>query len=773
MLVVIAIVAAALARPFSAAAQVERGELRVVITDPSGLPMPASGTLTSEAPQLYRAFTADAAGRFTLQNLPFGVYRLIVERPGFIPYSGVVEIHTAVPRTLRIELSLAAMATDVEVTSAPPLVDASRTGVTFSIGAPQIQEHLPAVPGRRVLDLVDAQPGWLMEANGVLHPRGSEYQTLFVVDGIPMDENRSPAFAPDLQEGDLQTLTVLTGNFPAEYGRKLGGVVEVTSGHDLQRGFHGSADGGGGSFGTGTASFTGAFGWARRALTVGGSAARTNRYLDPPSLDHLTNDGTLGGVTASYEDRPSDRDRIRLMWHRRGTRFHVPNDPLQEAAGQRQQRTGREDLAQASWTRVLGSRLVLNARGVGERIGATLDSNAASTPIVVSQDRSIARGYANASIAADLRRHQVKVGGDVVFAPVREALAYTIADPRFFEPGTLPAFWFADRRRDREQSWFAQDTMALGAFTASVGIRWDHYALVVTDSAFSPRLGLAWSAPGNNVVLRASYDRVFQTPAVENLLLASSPAVDVVGDAVRLPVRPSRGNFVEGGLTAGVGGKARLDATVYRRSLAQFADDDVFLNTGVSFPVAFDGATIRGLDAKLTLVPWGRVSAFASYSLLKGTARLPVVGGLFLGEEALAALEEEGDVPITQDQRHTLRGQLRVDITPRVWATAAFRYGSGLPVELEGEVDEADMAEQHDPAVLEQVDVARGRVRPNATIDGGLGVAVWRHGSRQATLRVEAANLADRLNVINFAGVFSGTAIGPGRSVTARLQVFF
>ena len=95
-----------------------------------------------------------------------------------------------------------------------------------------------------VLDLVDQQPGWLMEANGVLHPRGSEYQTLFVVDGIPMDENRSPAFAPDLQENAIQAMSVLTGNFPAGVRPEISGVVEVTTNRDIQEGFHGSVDAG-------------------------------------------------------------------------------------------------------------------------------------------------------------------------------------------------------------------------------------------------------------------------------------------------------------------------------------------------------------------------------------------------------------------------------------------------------------------------------------------------------------------------------------------------
>ena len=211
-LVLAAIAAVAVSLPARATAQVDRGVIQLRVTDATGLPLRSIGTISSEAPQFFRSFETDSVGSFVLENLPFGKYQLRLESNGFAPYSSIVEIRTAVPRTFRIELSVA-LTSAVEVTNEPPLVDVSRAGVVFSIGAPQIQAAMPSVPGRRLLDLVDAQPGWLMEANGVLHPRGSEYQTLFVVDGIPMDDNRSPAFAPDLQDSDLQAVHVLTGKF--------------------------------------------------------------------------------------------------------------------------------------------------------------------------------------------------------------------------------------------------------------------------------------------------------------------------------------------------------------------------------------------------------------------------------------------------------------------------------------------------------------------------------------------------------------------------------
>ena len=755
------------------AGQADIGELHLTVTDGAGFPVLASGTLASEAPQVRRTFTTDAEGRFTLGRVPFGVYLLTVEADGYGPSHLTIDVRSALPRQVPVHLALLPLHQELTVTADLPLVDVRRTGTSFTVAAPQLQSHLSAVPGRMVLDLVDQQPGWLMEANGVLHPRGSEYQTLFVVDGVQMDENRSPAFAPDLQENAIQAMSVLTGNFPAEYGRKLGGVVEVTTNRDIQEGFHGSVDAGAGSFGMASGAASVSHGWSGHALTVSASAARTDRYLDPPVVENYTNDGSLAGALAGYQVRPTDRDRLQFTWQHRQSEFGVPNEIVQEAAGQRQDNSGRDDALHGAWTRVVGSRSVFSTRGLIQHLSAGLRSNEASTPVIVEQDRSFTRGYLNASLAADLGRHQLKFGGDLVVTPVSEALAYRITDDDFFEEGTSETFQFADERTSNEQSLYVQDTIRRGRLTFSAGLRWDRYDFVVHENAFSPRVGIAW-APSDDVVLRASYDRVFQTPAVENLLLASSPDVDEVNpESARLPVEPSHGHFFEAGFTSAIGGVARLDMTAYRRTFINFADDDVFLNTGVSFPVAFAAADIAGLDAKLTLPTWRRTGGFVSYGLLKGTADLPVVGGLFIGDEALEELEATGTIPITQDQRHTFRAQARYDVTGRVWAAATIRYGSGLPVELDDDVDLEDLEEQYGEDILDQVDFEAGRVRPNLTLDLGLSAELWRTSTRRLTLRAEFANVTDRLNVINFAGIFSGTALAAPRSASVRMQYEF
>lgn len=758
-----------------ARAQLETGELRLSVVDPTRLALPSSGTVVSDASGVQRHFQTNDEGRFTFQRLPFGIYHLTVTHAGFTPASSLIEIRSSVPVELQVQLNVQPASTNIQVSGTGTLIDPHQSGVVYSVGTQQVREEQSPIPGRGILDLINMQPGWIFEANAVLHPRGSEYQTLFVIDGVPMDENRSPAFAPDVETGEVQSISILTANYPAEYGRKLGGVVEVTTSQDIQQGFHGSAEFGGGSFGTETGFLSGTYGWNRSALTLSVSGDHTERYLDPPVLGNFTNSAGLDGLTAAYDHEFSDSDRLHLYVRRMQTSFEVPNENLQEAAGQRQDRNSREDLGQAAWTHELSSDAVFHARAAVEDLSANLWSNPFSTPIIAFQQRGFRRSYLTANLAVHKRAHEIKIGGDAYYAPVTEALQYRITNPSYFDPGTPLKFNFFDHALDREQSLFAQDTMRFGNFTLSAGLRWDHYSLLVRENAWSPRLGVAWYWPKPDIVWHFSYDRVFLTPALENLLLASSPEVNSLDPLVlRLPVRPSTGNFYEVGFTKGIAGKLRVDASAYQRTFLNFADDDVFLNTGISFPIAFHNAEIHGIDLKLELPHWRSFSGFLSYSNMTGTAQLPVTGGLFLGDDAQGVLGVRTTFPISQDQRNTARARVRYQIHPRVWAAIEAEYGSGLPTDINAaEIDIPSLIAQYGPQIISRVNFSAGRVRPNFSLDASIGAELWRKEKQILRVQAEAENLTNRLNLINFAGLFSGTAVAPPRSGNVRLQYDF
>jgi hypothetical protein len=115
---------------------------------------------------------------------------------------------------------------------------------------------------------------------------------------------------------------------------------------------------------------------------------------------------------------------------------------------------------------------------------------------------------------------------------------------------------------------------------------------------------------------------------------------------------------------------------------------------------------------------------------------------------------------------------VRFQTTPRLWVALGAEYGSGLPADTDG-ADPAFLLAQYGPEILNEVNLARGRVKPNFALDAGAGFEVYRKEQRSAALQIQAANLTDRVNVINFASLFSGTAVGPPRSVSGRLKLTF
>ena len=225
-----ALIIAVLLWALPALAQSSTGELRLSVTDPAGLGLKSTVELLSQGNEYRQTFITNSQGKLDAKRLPYGIYQVQVRAQGFAQVSEAVEIRSALPLNRKIQLKLASVSESVEVTGADTLIDPYRPGSVNELGAQQIQNRLTALPGRGIQDLINSQPGWLYEGNAVLHPRGSEYQTQFVVDGIPLTDNRSPSFGPEAAEADdIQSLKIYTAGIPAEYGRKMGGVVEVNT----------------------------------------------------------------------------------------------------------------------------------------------------------------------------------------------------------------------------------------------------------------------------------------------------------------------------------------------------------------------------------------------------------------------------------------------------------------------------------------------------------------------------------------------------------------
>jgi outer membrane cobalamin receptor len=753
--------------------QSNSGELRIRVTDPSGLGVKSSVELVSEANQFQKTLTTDGLGDLVVKRIPFGVYRVQIDHPGFAVFQDSIEVRSAIPADYTAKLSIASANTSVVVNDADTLIDPHRTGAINHVGSDMIQERVSSLPGRSLQDLVNSQPGWLYEGNAVLHPRGSEYQTQVVVDGIPLTDNRSPSFGPEIEADDVQSMSIYTANFPAEYGRKMGGVVEVNTAHDAREGFHGQVVLSGASFETAGAFALGQYLWGKNTIAVSASGDMTGRYLNPVVPQNFTNRGTTGDFALSYERDLTDRDRFSLSVRHELSRFQIPNEQVQQAAGQLQNADNFETMGTASYQHIFSPNVVGDLRGMMRDNSGDLFSNALSTPVIAFQHNDFREGYFKGTISIHRGRHEWKAGAESDVTFLHERFGDVITDFTRFDPGTPGSFDFAGAKPDLEQSAFVQDQIRLGKWTLSAGLRWDHYQLLVNQNAVSPRLGLAYYFPKLDLVLHASYDRIFQTPSAKNILLSSSPEVVSLSDLVlRLPVAPSHGNYYEVGLSKGFFGEMKLDANVFSRRVNNFADDDQLLSTAVSFPIAFDKAYIYGLEGKIEIPHWRRIDGFVSYSYSVGSAYLPITGGLFLGNDATSALRQlTGRFWVSQDQRATVRSRVRYQFTDRVWGGIGAEYGSGLPFAFAGTEQEA--LAQYSQQVVDRINFDKGRVRPALSVGASLGADIRRTEKLTVRIQADVENINNRLNVIDFGGLFSGNAIGPPRSFALRLTSSF
>lgn len=757
--------------------QSNTGELHLKVTDPSGAGVKTTVQIQSEANQYRRTLTTDDQGALTVPRLPYGIYEIQFRQSGFADVSESIQIRSSLPTEETIQLKVTPVNESVIVTSVNTLINPDQAGYVNQVGSDAIQNRLTSLPGRSLQDLVSSQPGWFYEGNAVLHPREAEYQTQFVVDGIPLTDNRSPSFGPVIEADDVQSLAVYTAGFPAEYGRKMGGVVEVNTLQDAQPGFHGQVALSGGSFDSAGAFGRGQYAWGKNVFGASASGDTTAHYLNPVVAENFNNSATLGDFSANYERTLTPNDRLSIIVRHEFSRYGIPNELVQQEAGQHETADNVETMGIVSYQHVFSTNVVGDFRGMVRDNANDFYSNAQSTPILLSQHNRFREGYFKGALTVSRGRHEWKFGVESDNLFLHENFGWVITDPTQFDPSTPTIFNFLGSRPNLEQAAFVQDLIRLGNWTVSAGLRWDHYQLLLNRNAVSPRLSVSRYFPCANVVLHFSYDRIFQTPSFENILLSSSSAAaGLDSSSLQLPVKPSQGDFYEAGATKVFSNKIKLDANFFRRVVNNYADDNPFQNTPISFPIAFSKAIIYGGEAKLDLADWKGFSGYLSYSYQLGNAWNPVTGGLFLGA---GPLPTTGHFPASQDQRNTVRGRLRYQVAPRFWVAAGVQFDSGLPFQFNCDPsltpDQCIQAQVqlYGQQVINRINFDRGRIYPTILISASAGADIYKSDRLKMRFQVDGQNLANIVDVIDFGGLFSGNAIGPSRSFALRLTTSF
>src|SRR5436190_8836786 len=365
----------------TAFAQSRIGTIQGTVKDPTGALVPNAQVTVTQPVTGYRQSTqTDAQGSFKLVNVPFNTYKVRVEAAGFQPAEESIDLETTIPVNLELSLSLEETTAAVTITTgAAAMLETDRTSSDTDISQTLLERPLGAAPSRAIESIVASTPGFVTDDNGRMHPRGSESQVQYVVDGVPVTDNMSAIFSTSLDTRTLRTVEVLTGGSPAEFGDKLAGVINVNTRSGLEGPTQGGVSVSGGSFSTGEVSADFATHTQKFGFLTNLSASTSQRYLDPPVIENFHNFGRSGKGFFRLDYQFDTNNTLRGVFTFGGSNFQVPNRVNQEIAGQDQRQRLRDNAQNIGFQHIFSANTVAQFSFFHRQSNAKLLSNALST----------------------------------------------------------------------------------------------------------------------------------------------------------------------------------------------------------------------------------------------------------------------------------------------------------------------------------------------------------------------------------------------------------
>ncbi|MEZ5419366.1 MAG: TonB-dependent receptor [Vicinamibacterales bacterium] len=725
--------------------------------------------------------TTDDDGRFAIEDVRPGEYVLRAAAGSDLGAEAVVEVVAEVMPPLTMRLSALSEVIHVAARGGRPLDHASVTSSATTLRA------LPTPLATRALPrALAATPGWAEEDNGLLHVRGVDDGLLYVEDGVPVYDRVDVAFGLPPSLPGAGTVTITTGHTPAQFGLKSGAVVFVDSLPSPGRWVGETRAGSGSSDLASTSAAAG--GPAARGVDLFAStvAERSSRFLDPVHPDNLHNTGGVAAGSLRLRARLPRSGQLTAVARLGRSLYDVPHGDAQDAAGQDQRQRIVQGGTSLAWQQAFAS-TALRAAAYVRRVDARLLPSSADTPLSASSDRRHDRQGVLASLSRAAGRHLLTAGGEAARLSLHEDFTFAVTDD---DAGDLSdsalaftagrPFRFSDRVARWQWSAFAQDRFDAGPLALDLGLRYDRTALLVEASQWSPRLGAGLDLSGLAASMRLSFNRFFQPPQAEHLLLASSESARALSpfasagdlESGGAAIEPERQSAWELGWEQRLPGALRLDVAAWHRRVENYADPNVFFGTTIVFPNSVARGTARGLDVRLTLPARNGWTASASYSLSKVEQKGPINGGLFL-EDDIDELEDGVVFTPDHDQRHVAAATITwVPAVSRWSASAQARYASGTPLEV-GELDDDDIEALLERPGADLIDIERGRVKPRLVVDLTASARLLRAGRAQLSLGASVLNAFNRRYAFNFGNPFSGTHFGAPRQFRVDLSASF
>ncbi len=305
------------------------------VSDPTGAVVPnATVEIHNPVSQFARFTTTDSSGKFVFSNVPFNPYHLTVTATGFNQSTQDVEARSAVPLTLKIALAVSGSSTSVTVEA--QAADLLENDPTFHTDVDKnLFDKIPLESTTSSLSslVTLATPGIAADSNGLFHGLGDHAENSFSVDGQPITDQQSKVFSNQLPVDSIESMEVISGAPPAEYGGKTSVVIVATtrSGQGVTTP-HGSVTASYGSFGSSNLGFDLAYGGKNWGNFISANGLNTGRFLDPPEFTVLHDKGNEQNLfdRVDYQLDPDDSIHLNTGYSR--SWFQTPNSSDAENA---------------------------------------------------------------------------------------------------------------------------------------------------------------------------------------------------------------------------------------------------------------------------------------------------------------------------------------------------------------------------------------------------------------------------------------------------------
>ena len=718
---------------FASAQGSNSASLSGTVLDPSGAAVKgATVKIVNPVSRYERSTVTDDLGHFEFTNIPFNPYHLSVASPGFQDIDQDVAVSTSVPIDLKLNLKIATGVTTVTVQGeAADLIELTPT--THTDVDRTLFDKLPLESASSsVSSLITlATPGIAADSNGLFHGMGDHAENSFSVDGQPITDQQSKVFSNQIPLDSIQSLEVVPGAPPAEFGDKTSVLIKVTtrSGQGVTPP-HGSVTASYGAFGTSTGGFELGYGGQKWGNFIAAGGLNTSRFLDPPEFTVMHDKGNQENLfdRVDYQFTSADSLHVNLgytrSWFQNPNSFDqqlhpgLVNPVTGDLLGPTDQRSQIKTINVApSWTRLIGSSAVFTFGGFlrQDRYNyfPSADPFADLAPDLQGETVSQVRTLTNLGLRSDVSYvkgiNNLKVGVTFQHTPLTENDSIGIVDPTLIPslspscldangnpvPGTPCAilapfdltragslFPFHGHTDIKELSPYIEDAISKGNWSFDLGLRGDLYNGLSIARQAEPRLGVAYNIKPSNTILRISYARILETPFNENLVIASTgcsiPFLAILvpppGVTCSLgPINPGRRNEFHAGLEQAFGRHLVVDGEYIWKYTRNTYDFGIVGSTPITFPIEWTKSKIPGFAIRASVPTYHGFSALVVMSSVAARFFLPQVAGLPIIGPA------PGVFRIDHDEHFNQTTHLEYQPWKRgPWIGFNWRYDSGL-----------------------------------------------------------------------------------------------